>query len=98
MSGCPYFENLSKKRSSADKNGSSEDQNGSDTTESVDYNSYLQLDKILNAQELQSAKHNATAHDEHLFIVIHQTYELWFKQMIYELDSIITLLEKQVSL
>lgn len=63
-------------------------------TNSVNYNSYLKLDKILDAQEPVSLKHNVNAHDEHLFIIIHQTYELWFKQMIYELDSIIALLEK----
>lgn len=33
-------------------------------------------------------------HDEHLFIVTHQAYELWFKQVIYELDSVRVLLLK----
>ena len=37
------------------------------------YNSYLQLDKILTAQEPITKKFNVHAHDEHLFIVIHQT-------------------------
>lgn len=35
-------------------------------------------------------------HDEHLFIITHQAYELWFKQIIYELDSVRTLLDKRV--
>ena len=48
----------------------------------------LQLDKILTAQTLQSELHDYPVHDEHLFIIVHQTYELWFKQIIYEIDSI----------
>lgn len=58
------------------------------------YNDYLQLDKILNSQEPESAKHNVHAHDEMLFIIIHQTYELWFKQIMYELDSSMEILQK----
>ncbi|XP_076760529.1 tryptophan 2,3-dioxygenase vermilion [Xylocopa sonorina] len=52
------------------------------------YGEYLQLDKILTAQRLLSAEYNREVHDEHLFIVTHQAYELWFKQIIYELDSV----------
>ncbi|XP_061440463.1 tryptophan 2,3-dioxygenase isoform X2 [Rhineura floridana] len=52
------------------------------------YGDYLQLDKILNAQELQSDKKGNKIHDEHLFIVTHQAYELWFKQILWELDSV----------
>ncbi|KAL3265673.1 hypothetical protein HHI36_009876 [Cryptolaemus montrouzieri] len=52
------------------------------------YGEYLMLDKILSAQRMQSAQHNKPVHDEHLFIITHQAYELWFKQIIYELDSI----------
>ncbi len=55
----------------------------------VYYSDYLQLDKILDAQHPESAKLNVEAHDEMLFIVIHQSYELWFKQILYELRSII---------
>lgn len=58
------------------------------------YHDYLQLDKILNAQELESIKNNVSAHDEMLFIVIHQAYELWFKQLHYEVDSIATIMNK----
>lgn len=60
--------------------------------EPVFYHDYLQLDKVLNAQFPVSAKYGSMVHDEHLFIVIHQTYELWFKQITFELDSIIELL------
>ena len=52
------------------------------------YGEYLRLDKILTAQRLLSAEYNKEVHDEHLFIVTHQAYELWFKQIIYELDSV----------
>ncbi|CAK9819441.1 Tryptophan 2,3-dioxygenase [Anthophora plagiata] len=52
------------------------------------YGEYLRLDKILTAQRLLSAEFNKEVHDEHLFIVTHQAYELWFKQIIYELDSV----------
>jgi len=56
--------------------------------EGINYGKYLELDKILTAQTLQSEKHGYPVHDEHLFIIVHQTYELWFKQIIYEIDSI----------
>ncbi|NXT11278.1 T23O dioxygenase, partial [Prunella fulvescens] len=46
------------------------------------------LNKILNAQELESEKKGKKIHDEHLFIVTHQAYELWFKQILWEMDSV----------
>uniref|UniRef100_A0A8C3NVS2 Tryptophan 2,3-dioxygenase n=1 Tax=Cyanoderma ruficeps TaxID=181631 RepID=A0A8C3NVS2_9PASS len=52
------------------------------------YGEYLQLNKILNAQELESEKKGKKIHDEHLFIVTHQAYELWFKQILWEMDSV----------
>ncbi len=60
----------------------------------VHYSDYLQLDKILNAQELESEKLKQPAHDEMLFIVIHQAYELWFKQLLFEVDSIMEIMNK----
>ena len=54
----------------------------------VYYPDYLQLDKILGAQELESDKLKQHAHDEMLFIIIHQAYELWFKQVLYEVGSV----------
>ena len=60
----------------------------------VHYHDYLQLDKILNAQDPESAKHQASAHDEMLFIIIHQSYELWFKQLHHEADSIVEIMRK----
>jgi tryptophan 2,3-dioxygenase len=58
------------------------------------YHDYLQLDKILGAQDPESAKHEISAHDEMLFIIIHQTYELWFKQLHHEADSILQIMRK----
>ncbi len=54
----------------------------------VYYGDYLQLPKILGAQAPESAKYGKAAHDETLFIIIHQTYELWFKQILHELASV----------
>eukprot|EP00045_Choanoeca_perplexa_P012655 m.139406 g.139406 ORF g.139406 m.139406 type:complete len:372 (-) comp16088_c0_seq2:1472-2587(-) len=55
----------------------------------VTYASYLELDTLLQCQNPQSLKQTGTmAHDELLFITIHQAYELWFKQVLFELDSI----------
>jgi len=58
------------------------------------YHDYLQLEKILNAQERESEKKNLSAHDEMLFIIIHQAYELWFKQLHFEVDSIVEIMGK----
>ena len=58
------------------------------------YHDYLQLDKILNAQDLESTRHEISAHDEMLFIIIHQTYELWFKQLHHEADSVLQIMRK----
>jgi tryptophan 2,3-dioxygenase len=52
------------------------------------YADYLKLDKVLNSQHPKTAHLPNGAGDEMLFIVIHQAYELWFKQIIYELDLI----------
>ena len=62
---------------------------------SVHYNEYLDLDKILDAQTPLSKAGNNEAHEEMLFIIIHQTYELWFKQIIHEIDSVMALLSRQ---
>jgi len=58
------------------------------------YGDYLQLDKILGAQQLESALNGREAHDEMLFIIVHQAYELWFKQMAHEMASVINILNK----
>ena len=62
---------------------------------SVHYINYLELDKILNAQNPISGHGKEAAHDEMFFIIIHQTYELWFKQIIHEVDSIMDLFKQE---
>src|SRR6476469_9911701 len=56
--------------------------------EGVHYGDYLKLEQILGAQSPESSKVGALAHDEMLFIVIHQAYELWFKQVLHEVESV----------
>ncbi|XP_056117839.1 tryptophan 2,3-dioxygenase A [Rhinichthys klamathensis goyatoka] len=92
MSGCPYFQ---KKFLSASKQHLKEDEND-DSQSGINkaskggliYGDYLQLDKIVTSQMLQSELKGNKIHDEHLFIVTHQAYELWFKQVLWELDSV----------
>ncbi len=55
----------------------------------VTYSSYLKIDELLRLQQPLS---DGPEHDEMLFIVIHQVYELWFKQMLHELDYLQKLL------
>src|SRR3954467_4842745 len=49
------------------------------------YGSYLRLPQLLNAQHLES---DPPAHDELLFITIHQVYELWFQQLLHEAEAV----------
>lgn len=58
------------------------------TDQGLYYGDYLQIDKLLGAQSLESAKHGPPVHDELLFIIVHQAYELWFKQIGWEVDSL----------
>ena len=53
----------------------------------VTYGSYLQVDQLLQLQQPRSDEH-----DEVLFIIIHQVYELWFKEVLHELDRVMRLL------
>ncbi|MEO7176454.1 MAG: tryptophan 2,3-dioxygenase family protein [Saprospiraceae bacterium] len=59
----------------------------------VHYSDYLNLDKLLTAQNLRSVAFGDPAHDEHLFIIVHQVYELWFKQIVHELRSVMKMFE-----
>ena len=56
----------------------------------VTYSSYLRVDELL---ELQQPRSDGPEHDELLFIVIHQVYELWFKEILHEIDHVKRLLE-----
>jgi tryptophan 2,3-dioxygenase len=53
------------------------------------YADYLQLDRLLASQQMRSALKGRPAHDEMLFIIVHQAYELWFKQILWELDAVL---------
>jgi tryptophan 2,3-dioxygenase len=61
---------------------------------SVHYSEYLQLEKILGAQQRESERLDEPAHDEMLFITIHQAYELWFKQILFEVESVAGIMKK----
>src|SRR5574339_1195677 len=52
------------------------------------YSDYIELDKILNSQHPKSFASMEEGNDEMLFIIIHQAYELWFKQILFELDLV----------
>jgi tryptophan 2,3-dioxygenase len=58
------------------------------------YADYLKLEQLLSCQKPKSTEYGKPAHDEMLFVIVHQAYELWFKQILHELDSIIHLFEK----
>ncbi len=62
--------------------------------DTVYYRDYLRLDTLLSAQHPRSQETGSPAHDEMLFITVHQVYELWFKQALYELDSVIAILQQ----
>ena len=53
-------------------------------SDKLTYGSYLKIDELLSIQHPQS---NPPHHDEMLFIVIHQVYELWFKQLLHEIEA-----------
>ena len=60
------------------------------------YSDYLELGKLLSAQQPVSFKKgNEPAHDEMLFIIVHQAYELWFKQVLFELDFVCKVFKKE---
>lgn len=68
----------------------------SKTKQTVNYSDYLKLDKLLSCQELISETYGKTAHDETLFIVIHQVYELWFKQILHELNDVLRMFKEDI--
>ena len=55
----------------------------------LSYNKYLRVQDLINLQDLLS---DPAHHDELLFITVHQAYELWFKQILHELDAAIQFL------
>jgi tryptophan 2,3-dioxygenase len=61
-----------------------------DTRPAATYGSYLSIDDLLS---LQRPRSEGPEHDETLFIIIHQVYELWFKELLHEFDRVMQLLE-----
>jgi tryptophan 2,3-dioxygenase len=59
---------------------------------SVTYGSYLRIHELLSLQSPLSSSDDGPEHDEVLFIVIHQVYELWFKEILHEIDYLCRLL------
>lgn len=59
------------------------------------YSDYLQLGKLLDSQSPRSGNDGEAAHDEMLFIIIHQAYELWFKQILHEVGSVLPLFKEK---
>ena len=96
MSGCPFSSGASTPvpNTKADEDMSTshivqEEKAQLDFSQSMSYGDYLQLDAILNAQKPLSPDHN-----EMLFIVQHQTSELWMKLMLHELKAAIQHIEQ----
>jgi tryptophan 2,3-dioxygenase len=58
------------------------------TSEVLDYDSYLKIPALKGLQQRRSKEH-----DEHLFIIIHQVYELWFKEVDFELSSVLDIMK-----
>lgn len=91
MSGCPFSQGTATPNASAQATGEvnpaqivQDEKAQLDFSQSMSYGDYLQLDAILNAQKPLSPDHN-----EMLFIVQHQTSELWMKLMLHELQAAI---------
>lgn len=63
-------------------------------SKALNYANYLRLDELLSLQTPKSAGPHGPEHDEMLFIVIHQVYELWFKELLHEIDFLQILLRK----
>lgn len=67
------------------------------TKDDLTYGAYLKVRELLSLQQCRSydPETGRAEHDETLFIIIHQVYELWFKQLLHELDFIVGLLHDQ---
>jgi len=60
----------------------------------LNYDSYLRITELL---QLQNQLSSPPTHDELLFIIIHQTYELWFKELLHDLDAVVESLAQVAS-
>ncbi|XP_038055640.1 tryptophan 2,3-dioxygenase-like isoform X2 [Patiria miniata] len=103
---CPFMSGPRPKNATTNNNNNRDVSGGSgdadksaaatsdDENPAMHYHKYLHLDKVLKSQVLESEQQGCKVHDEHLFIIIHQVYELWFKQILYEIDSVCTLFSR----
>jgi len=80
---------MSSKTSEDMRRGKSGSEYGGTHRSPLTYNSYLKVHDLKNLQVCRSEHH-----DEPLFIIIHQTYELWFKLIIHELDEVASLMKQ----
>ncbi|TNE99182.1 MAG: tryptophan 2,3-dioxygenase [Deltaproteobacteria bacterium] len=62
--------------------------------EPVYYGDYLKLNELLATQSPKSAEYGKEEHEETLFIIVHQVYELWFKQIIHDFGSVVNVFNK----
>jgi len=74
--------------------GRTDDATGASSDGLLNYSSYLRVPELL---KLQTQLSTPPTHDELLFIIIHQTYELWFKELLHDLDSVVESLAAVVS-
>ncbi|CAN5499188.1 hypothetical protein BH10BDE1_BH10BDE1_36480 [soil metagenome] len=62
----------------------------------VSYADYLRTASLLELQKTRSAEFGDEAHEEMLFIIVHQTYELWFRQILHEINSILAMFARDL--
>ncbi|MGC1965866.1 MAG: tryptophan 2,3-dioxygenase family protein [Candidatus Acidiferrales bacterium] len=74
-------------RSAAENNAAPAAASGDRNSEKLTYSSYLEVPELL---KLQHPKSSPPHHDELLFIIVHQTYELWFKELLHDLDAVVS--------
>nr|XP_034302352.1 tryptophan 2,3-dioxygenase A-like isoform X4 [Crassostrea gigas] len=65
-----------------------------DKPKKLTYETYLGLDKLLKCQELESEKAGNRVAEEHLFIIVHQGFEIWFKQILEDFKGVIDILKE----
>jgi aminocarboxymuconate-semialdehyde decarboxylase len=79
-SGCPLG------RTANNANVKEEDRLPNSSNELLTYSSYLCIPDLL---KLQHRLSSPATHDELLFIIVHQTYELWFKELLHDIDAVV---------
>ncbi len=77
--GCPA-------RGTAEGAGPASNNDDARSGKKLTYSSYLQVPELLRLQHPESSPEH---HDELLFIIVHQTYELWFKELLHDLDAVV---------